>query len=94
MAQYKSFLVVEFLDSNTVGVIHVNWLIDTKTCYYPKFAENESYRLKKALHQGNQPKDNWLTHSIKIHKHTSKYSVYCMYAYIMLLIHLSVSMFI
>ncbi|XP_078330102.1 uncharacterized protein LOC144624344 [Crassostrea virginica] len=73
------FVVIEFVDERSVGVVHKSWIESTDEgfyCYWPANSSNISSRVKK----GEIPdKALWNKHKIRVHHYTHDYELARLY---------------
>ena len=68
----EAYLVVEFLESNSVAVIPDNWLMTQNTCVWPNW--QSSNKLAKAITGHVTPEGHWEIFSIKVLKATGMHT--------------------
>jgi len=66
------FAVTNFLATNEVDVVPVNWLSETAgVCFYPPYKTTQ--RILKAKMSAESPTDQWSSHDVKCLYKTSEY---------------------
>lgn len=68
----KNFVIVTFVDEDDApGIVASNWIIDSKTCYYPNVRSEEMKN--KLLIRTVDPEVTWPQYSIRILKDYGEY---------------------
>ena len=70
----KTWIVVEFIESNSVAEVPHNWIISSDKCVWPNW--QSAAKIRNAVASHTPPGDNWETFAIKILKATGIHQQY------------------